>query len=278
MASLYEPDNDLLWVPKEYQSKLAEYRNAPPQILFLGDSCTQFGNYDEFFLAHLKEQGKTVSVGKLGVGGWSSYQGLRQMQRDVLPLKPKVATIYYGWNDHWLGFGIEDRQIAKLRSPLFTLLEHSRLTQLVVKAAISRIDGPNVNPLRVSEADFRKNLWEIVETAKSAGIIPVLLTAPSSHRVGKEPAYLRQRHLKDLRQLVPLHQRYVEIVREVAKEQGVPLCDLAADFAALPESELVEKDFSKDGIHLTKGPGEGYDKLSQFLISCFAERGILEKL
>jgi len=274
MANYYLPDEELLWVPKDYQDRVAALKQSPPTVLFMGDSCTEFGTYDTFFATHAAAAGlPEFTSAKLGVGGWSSFQGLQQMRRDISAIAPKVVTIYYGWNDHWIGFGIQDKEIARLRSPAFTLLEHSRFAQLVTKAALSRgVKGQEV-PLRVALPDFRSNLEGMVQIARQAGITPVLLTAPSSHRMGQEPEYLKKRHIKDLTQLVPLHQQYVDVVREVAIKTGAPLCDLATDFAALPQPD-IDKYFNKDGIHLTKGPGEGYDKLAAFLADCFKQRGI----
>ncbi|MBN8548576.1 MAG: hypothetical protein J0M12_04595 [Deltaproteobacteria bacterium] len=278
MEDRYTPDNELLWVPKEYQSQLSQLQESKPTLIFMGDSCTEFGTYDKFFSEKAKQFGlkEPLTTAKVGVGGWTSYQGLQQMKRDIAPLHPAVVTIYYGWNDHWIGFGIQDKEIGRLRSPLFTLLEHSRFIQLLVKAVISQgQDKKNTMPLRVSEEDFRNNLRGIVKTAKESGITPVLLTAPSSHQKGKEPGYLKQRHLKNLDELIPLHQRYVSIVREVAAESKVPLCDLAKDFATLPPEDLSKLYFNKDGIHLTKEAGGGYDKLAEFLLQCFASQKIL---
>lgn len=274
MQNLYLPDDDLLWVPKNYSQRVADLKSHPPTVLFMGDSCTEFGNYDAFFTTRAAEAGLGVfSSAKLGVGGWSSFQGLQQLRRDIAAIRPKVVTIYFGWNDHWIGFGIQDKEIARLRSPLFTLLEHSRVAQLVTKAIVLQEVHEGSVPLRVSLTDFRTNLEEMVQVARGAGITPVLLTAPSSHRVGEEPEYLSRRHVKDLSQLVPLHRQYVDVVREVAAQASVPLCDLFDDFAQLPGPEQ-ERCFSKDGIHLTKGPGGGYDKLAQFLVRCFKKQGI----
>lgn len=273
MKDRYTPDNDLLWVPRDYPETLAEIKNSMPKVIFMGDSCTEFGTYDKFFAERAKARGlDLLPVAKVGSGGWTSYQGRRQLERDIAPLRPPIVTLYFGWNDHWIGFGIQDKEIGKLRSPLFTLLEHSRFVQLIVKAVLSVGQDKKKGPLlRVSEDDFRENLRAMVKTARDNGIVPVLLTAPSSHQRGKEPAYLRQRHLKNLSELVPLHQRYVSIVREIAAETQAPLCDLAADFAALPADELAKVYFSSDGIHLTKQAGEGYDRLAEFLVKCFEE-------
>ncbi len=279
MQDRYQPDNDLLWVTKDYYQRLDTLKLSPPNIIFMGDSCTEFGTYDQFFVQHALEAGHPeVKAEKLGFGGWASYQGLQQLKRDIVRLKPKIVTIYFGWNDHWMGFGIQDKEIAKLRSPLYTLLEHSRLTQLITKAVLSQEDSKDQLGLRVLLPDFEANLRGMVDAARGAGITPVLLTAPSSHRAGKEPKYLEKRHLKDLNQLVPLHQRYVDVVRKVATETGAPLCDLFTDFTVFSDEDLVKKYFNKDGIHLTKGPGEGYDKLAEFLVRCFEEKKLFSLL
>lgn len=277
MQDYYQPDQDLLWVPKDYHARIVELSKNPPDLIFMGDSCTEFGTYDQYLPLYLVKSGlPELRAAKLGVGGWSSFQGLQQLRRDITAIRPKVVTIYFGWNDHWMGFGIQDKEIARLRSPLFTFFEHSRLAQLVTKATLSHgIEGMAV-PVRVSQQDFRSNLEQMVRVARAAGITPVLLTAPSSHRVGEEPQYLRKRHLKDLSQLVPLHQQYVDTVREVAAQTHAPLCDLFADFAMLPQQDLP-KYFNKDGIHLTKGPGEGYDKLAEFVARCFKQHGIFNQ-
>ncbi|MBX7145559.1 MAG: SGNH/GDSL hydrolase family protein [Oligoflexia bacterium] len=271
LENLYQPDDQLLWVPKDYQAHIDELIANPPGILLMGDSCTQFGTYDEFLSQHLNQEfgEQAPRVDKVGVGGWSTFQGLQQMRRDVVRIKPKVATIYYGWNDHWIGFGVQDKVIATLRSPLYSLLEDLRTAQFVTKLyLLASQSDVSAFPYRVSERDYADNLRGMIDVARSAGISPMLLTAPSGHVVGKEPEYLKRRHLKDLSQLVPLHQRYVQLTREVAQQSGVALCDLAAEFEKLPSDEVRKKYFNSDGIHLTKKPGEGYDILSGMLLTC----------
>jgi lysophospholipase L1-like esterase len=278
LESFYLPDDDLLWVPKDYTETLTRLAEERPQLIFLGDSCTELGDYDEYFAQRLRERGLgTIRVAKLGTAGWSTYQGLRQLERDVVGLRPAVVTVSFGWNDHWMGFGIEDAEVGRLRSPLVSLLEGSRVFQLGMKAGVLALRGGRINPLRVPASDFRANLRQIVATAQAHGITAVLLTAPSSHRKGHEPRRLMLRQIEDLDQLVPLHQRYVSIVREVAEETGAPLCDLEREFARLPEPELA-RSFELDGIHLTKGAGQGYDRLAGFLFDCFEREQLLGRL
>ncbi|MEM8995652.1 MAG: SGNH/GDSL hydrolase family protein [Acidobacteriota bacterium] len=116
----FTPDDDLFWVTRDYGQKLEELRQKKPPLLLLGDSCTHLGRWDRA-LAGLAEDrlGRRPRFGNLAVAGWSSYQGRRQVERDVPALEPRVVTVYYGWNDHWIGFGIEDRNVARVRRVFF---------------------------------------------------------------------------------------------------------------------------------------------------------------
>ena len=264
----YLEDPQLFWVPKSYPSALRNVRRDLPLIVYMGDSCTEFGGYPKMFAERLPEKfpGKPVGHFTAGVGGWSSSQGLRQFRRDLIPLGPRVATVYYGWNDHWTGFGLSDAeaaQVADATSPLGSLRVGQLLffARLQLRHLLAR-DRPN----RVSEQEFHDNLAAIAELGKQHGIVTVLLTAPTSHQKGEEPKYLAERWLRDLEELVPLHQAYATQVRRVAAEEDAPLCDLAADFAALPRADLVRRYFQVDGIHLSE---EGNRRIAELLFACF---------
>lgn len=272
-----EIDRDLIWVPKNYGQRLDRTLAAGPDVLFMGDSCTELGSYDECFaeLTRSAFPDRTIRTAELGVTGWSSYQGLQQMKQDVLRIRPPVVTIYYGWNDHWNSIGFTDAELTELNaSPLFRL-RSSRLVQLLTKARVGlRRSRQDRLPLRVPLDSFRQNLAEMVNVARSAGIVPVLFTAPTSHEQGREPKCLAGRWVTDLNQLVPLHRQYVQVVRAVAKAEGVILCDLAAEFDKLPREEVRDSLFWKDGIHLTQ---EGDKRIAQFLFECFKENDLFEE-
>ena len=120
---------------------------------------------------------------------------------------------------------------------------------------------------------FRRNLAEMVRLARGAGVVPVLVTAPSDHRAGAEPAQLSPRWIEDLSRLVPLHRRYVEIVREVATREGAVLCDLAARFESLP-GDARDRSFAVDGIHLTLA---GDRRAAAWLRDCFEASGAMRR-
>ena len=96
-------------------------------------------------------------------------------------------------------------------------------------------------------------------------------SAPTSHRVGSEPEFLLDRWLEDLDDLVPKHQRYVTIAREVAEAEGVVLCDLATTMDELP-LDRVRSFFNDDGIHFTPAGGKA---VGTMLYRCLREHGLL---
>ncbi len=262
----YGADPDLIWVTRDYHNKLRRARQSHPAIVFMGDSCTEFSPYPVMVVNALHAAGSPlVSGATLAVAGWSSEQGLEQLRRDVIPLHPKVVTLYFGWNDHWKAMGLTDPEVTGA-DHLMRLAPVSRLMQLWLKLetnfAARRVPPPNRVPL----SRYEDNLRHLVAEARAAAIVPVLITAPSNHEPGHEPPYLANRHLRALSELVPLHKAYVEATRLVARETGASICDAAAGFAALPGPHRGY--FQKDGIHLSDaGDAEMAHELTRCLLT-----------
>jgi hypothetical protein len=118
MKDRYEVDEELLWVPKKYYAMIETLRDSKPAIVFMGDSCTAWGIYDRLFDSIIDQvyPDNHFTYVNTGVGGWTSYQGLQQLRRDVLPMQPRIVTFYYGWNDHWASFGVEDKDVGAFNS------------------------------------------------------------------------------------------------------------------------------------------------------------------
>jgi len=249
LHDLFVPDRDLFWVTKDYAATIAQARQTHPAVVFMGDSCTQFGSYPGIVLTRVAEQTPALGTGiKLGVVGWSSEQGLAQFKRDILPLHPRVVTLYYGWNDHWVALGPPDQNVRPSEA-VWWLSQHSRVWQLGTKAMMSTPRRLDRRPFRVEIDRYVSNLSTIVELARANGIAAVLITAPSGHEVGREPEYLAVRHLRRLSDLVPVHRNYIAATRTVAERTGATLCDAAAAFDVDPNHAAY---FEKDGIHLNQ--------------------------
>lgn len=267
-------DDELIWVPDDYDENLARALRDRPDIAFMGDSCTHLGHYHDHLMLALRSTpgGESARHVNLGVAGWSSVQGLAQMERDVRRIRPKIVTFYYGWNDHWLSMGIEDREILRLLSTPIFRHQSLRVIQLFNRAYVGLRSMFGPRPVRVPVDDFRRALAELIRIAREIDALPVLLTAPTSHERGHEPDYLFERWIEDLSDLVPLHSAYVEAVREIARDEQVVLCDLAASFDEQPRWLVRNHHFKGDGIHLLD---EGDQMIAEQLLQCFADHDLL---
>lgn len=264
IAEVYTPDRDLFWVTHDYHTKLAAARHTRPAVAFMGDSCTEFGTWPKLTLEQLARSDPSLAQGvNLAVGGWSSEQGLRQMRRDVLSLGPRVVTIYYGWNDHWIAFGRPDAAVHP-SAVSFWLAGHSRLMELFIKWRVaSATSSPEDASYRVPLDRYRANLETMARLAHDAGIRVIFITAASSHERGQEPEYLARRHLLRLEELVPLHASYVQATRAAAAATGAEVCDAAAEFMTLPAPR--SQYFGRDGIHFND---RGSRALADILTGC----------
>jgi lysophospholipase L1-like esterase len=247
----YVSDPDLFWVSQDYAERLASLAGAPPDLVFLGDSCTDWGRWPRLLVARIEREHPRADLrtAVLATAGWSTHQGLAQLRRDVLPLRPRAVTFWFGWNDHWRGMGVDDASVAEIGRSRPAWLRALRWDQLWRKSRLAWRARGKASGERVPPPDFRRNLEQMVRLAQGAGSVPVLVTAPSNHETGAEPERLSPRWIEDLSRLVPLHQQYVGIVRDVAVREGALLCDLAQRFDALPPAQK-DASFAQDGIHL----------------------------
>jgi lysophospholipase L1-like esterase len=271
IASRYADDPDLLWVTQDYREKLRFARRTHPAIIFMGDSCTEFGTYPALTIERLAAAHAPVTTGMhLAAGGWTSEQGLAQLRRDVIPLHPRVIVVYYGWNDHWIALGPTDSEL-RLARRFLSLSQHSRILQLALKARMGIAAKHERTANRVPPGRYAQNLEAIARESNGAGIVPVLITAPSNHVEGHEPQYLLRRHVRALADVVPLHEEYLRITRESARKTGAVLCDAAAEFAALPAPR--DQYFQADGIHFT---AVGDRRLAEIVSGCI-ERAVVPR-
>jgi lysophospholipase L1-like esterase len=277
----FDADPDLLWVHKHYPDQLEHARAHPPDLVLMGDSCTVMGSYPQQLerLLDRHHPGHSVELANLAVIGWSSYQGLRQLERDVLPLEPEVVTLYYGWNDHWMTMSMQDANIGRLNRyypRLLHRIDRLRLVQglhWMAYRAFAR-NRERGTEKRVPIDDFEDNLEAMVRLARRHDITPVLITAPTSARPGElEPhRTLVMRHLPQLERFRPLHDAYVERVRAVAAREGASLLDLAAAIDALP-TEQAGTAFLQDRIHLSE---PGSQRVGQLLYEHLKAEGLLD--
>lgn len=265
-------DPDLLWVRNDYEQVLASLRRHPPDLVSLGCSCSYDGEYQR----HLErmfsqETGRRIVYANVATIGWSSHQGLAQLKRDIWRLHPKIVTVFFGWNDHWRGFGVIDKQLSAYNR-LFYRYRGMRFMQLLAKSWVASVDRRSKAP-RVPKADFRRNLVEIVDLAREKGIVPVLITAPTPRRVNDRIASPGTAKEWDGAWL-PLHREYASIVREVAGQRNVCLWDAAAEVDSLPPAVANEL-FPWDDIHFNT---RGAELIARVIYRELKRAGLLDSL
>lgn len=271
----FKKDPKQLWVPAEPFAPGISVAKKPGvyRIAALGCSCTAgcvvtendtvkgmaHGWTSELsypgMLGKILEQAKPgkFEVINAGVGGHSSFQGLQRFKNTVLPYKPDMLFIYYGWNDHWLA-PQEDKN-AKVYSAFAArfvdLMEQSRVYQLIHlildkinhRTFESRVQLKPV--FRVSVEDYRSNLEAMVHLAQLNNIRVFLMTAPYDFSNFKPD---RSIFPFDSSVVTQVHSNYNQVVREVAQETHTGLIDLK--LIVEQAENKGQKVMSGDGVHL----------------------------
>jgi lysophospholipase L1-like esterase len=244
------------------------------RVICMGDSCTGQGipPYSGFLHELLQENSPTSNSWEsfnMGVHGYSSAQGLRLFQIRGAELKPDFVSIYYGWNDHWLG-GKPDSNSMGLgmsanQADLFETFQEVRSFQLIVYLMnpVRRIAVKEKKlGLRVPPDEFVWTLKKFIQEVRSLDAVPILITAPRAEKL--TTLLLRNKQARDMDEVTRIHDEYCDLARQVSGEESVPLLDLAAAFAGPEKAHL----FSDDGIHLQR---EGRKQVARLLYEKLVE-------
>ncbi len=266
------PDRELLWrfAPgHEFRGRMVnnlgfldrpvdpEKKPGSVRVICMGDSCTAQGipPYSGFLHQLFTEappDEREWEAFNMAVHGYSSSQGLRLFLREGRALRPDYVTIFYGWNDHWLGHRPDSSRMA-MAVPAFAKdlmegLKQKRFFQWMVRQAtrergVTRAkDG--LGP-RVPHEEYRWNLHAFARAVRGVGGQPVFITAPRAEEL---TPLLLEKQANSLEETTRWHDEYIEITREVAEKEGALLLDLAAMF----EGPAGAHYFSGDGIHFTR--------------------------
>lgn len=242
---------------------------ATIRVICMGDSVTAQGRpcYAQYLHERLTNQPTTTErweAFNMGIHAYSSLQGLALFKKQGRSMNPDIVSLYYGWNDHWLADKTDRQQMGLSMTPgaarLFNVLRKKRVFMFLVWSLnpvlhMARIgESPNNldyrnmqdafhgRKLRVSHEEYRATLTAFVAAIRQAGAVPLLITAPRSSIA---PANVHKRHIRSVEEGNRLHDQYVEITREVARQTRAPLLDLAS-IMTTPENLRY---FAEDGIH-----------------------------
>ncbi|MFN2595830.1 MAG: SGNH/GDSL hydrolase family protein [Pyrinomonadaceae bacterium] len=163
--------------------------------------------------------GRQIEVVSLAVPGYTSYQGLVWLRRDIEWLEPDVVTACFGWND----VGLRPASDRELMPDDWThvtyrrLVSHSQaLAHLTLwmqrRRAAKSPPKPATTP-RVAPADFAANMLEIARLAEAHGARVVLIGTVYRDAVTDPPEAARVRETRDA-------------LRAAANSRGVPYLEI----------------------------------------------------
>jgi lysophospholipase L1-like esterase len=247
------------------------------RVICMGDSCTAHGKvpYSEYLhgmLTNSPPGNAKWEAFNMGVTGYSCVQGLRLFQNRGRALEPDIVTLYFGWNDHWLGGKVPDSNrmalsMSRAGSAAFDALRRKRFGQLLVllctpgrTLAFRKAEGC----LRVPQEEYRTVMRRFIREIRAAGAVPIVITAPRASRLAE--ALVRDGEIVSVEEGIRLHDEYVRMTREVAALTRTPLLDLADGFVATGEDEWTL--FKGDGIHQEK---EGRIRIAERLYAKISE-------
>lgn len=234
---LGEHDPYLFWRLRDVQP---EYSNGARRIMVLTDSVSvmyEGRGYPELLQERLTQRypEEQLEVFNGGVPGYTSFQGVRYFQSELVEYRPELIIICYGWNDHWASNnGLPDKKQlttgGSLLAPL-SFLHSVRLVSSLARKQQQRDYDKQGEVMRVALDDYRANLEKMIQLARARGIRMILMTAP----------YYRLNET-----VLARHQEYNRVVRDLADEYDLALYDPVVRFADRRELFIEPAD---DPVH-----------------------------
>lgn len=210
------------------------------RILALGDSVT-FGlgvsdaeTWPARLRARLAEMtgANRFRVINYGTPGYSAFQGLRQLDKRGLALKPDLVVACFGQNDFDTWNTTTDLQRAMNETSAVAPKESGQsdlfvLARMAIAGARGLLSTPSDAPLqpRLTREEFRDTLEQIRLLCVEQGIPLILLRWP------QEPQVLEKNP-------TPIH--YEDIILSFEGAEGVTLVDLYPAFAAEERSLYID--------------------------------------
>ena len=246
----------------------AEFDDVPvadtKRIIAIGDSCTfTLGLWEIAYPAVVEQklnrsavQGQYEYI-NAGVEGYNSSFALARIKDDVLRYKPRIVTIYIGWNDLMKQNPESQAEVGK-PSLVGEVLNESYLVKAYTKVIFIYLRPllfiPKVEP---DETDlhaydqyvpkrFEANIREMINELKRNDVEAILFTLPTVLERGLTAEDLKKRGVFfpyyagffSLDRLLSLHAAYNRTIRTVAQQEGVPLIDLDEKFNGLDRRKL----------------------------------------
>jgi lysophospholipase L1-like esterase len=222
-----------------------QIKDPKSKILFLGDSCT-FGipvSDRESFPSLVQDRLGDAQCINAGVPGYSAFQG--RVLLESITQQADIVVITFWPNDRSVWDQLSDPEHAELieaeRAGEFSRL---RVLRLLRRA------GPS-NRRRLNEEEFADQIRRLVRACVARRMRPLLLIWPAKSQMDQA--------------LTISHQ---EVLRQIAREDGVAQLDLVPIFRSRKESSLFA-----DSVHATRqGYGVVADAVAPVLERLMAKR------
>jgi len=248
------------------------------RIICVGNSCT-FGwkvNLEQTYpkiLEKLLNQNlpqPKFEVIDAGMTGYSTFQGLRFLKREILGFHPDIIIFSYGWND----MCPSEREDKDQKFPpqwilnLDDFLSGSRFYSFLKFEIMNLLKSKQPQDekklvYRVSIKDYQENLKELEKIAQGSGIKVFFLSIPvSSAKVFIGPGKTSKPHIAN--------KHYNKALRETTSEIGVPLIDVALLFE--DRGDLYDKG-REEYIHYN---AKGHQVVAEAIYKYFQEEGIAQ--
>lgn len=249
------------------------------RIIVMGNSCT-FGWMVDLEQTYSKKLERLLNqnlpepkfeVINAGMTGYSTYQGLRFLKREIMKFNPDILIISYGWND----MCPSEREDKEQEFPpqwildLDDLFYSSKLYSFLKFEIMSLLKPwkqlPDERKLvyRVSLKDYLNNLEQMIGMARDSGMEAILLTTPvASAKIFLGPGKTSKPHLAN--------RYYNKALREFSKKINVPLIDVALLFEK--RGEVYDKG-REEYIHYN---AKGHQVIAEALYRYFQEEGMFQ--
>jgi lysophospholipase L1-like esterase len=222
------------------------------RIIALGDSCTFTTGiwniaYPALLQSFLNGAGpkQKFEVINAGIEGYNSSFALARIKDEIIGFRPRLVTIYIGWND-LMKVNPDHQSDTGKYSTLAAMLDQSYIVKALNKLIFIYLRPwlfqPNVarNEVDANAYDhfvptiYRENLNSMIKVLRENKIDVMFFTLPTVVRRGMTRDELRKHNVffpyfagtYSIDRFLSLHQAYNRVVRALGRQYGVPVVDL----------------------------------------------------
>ncbi len=240
-----------------------------------GASCME-GTFSASLERQLNDQAgkRCYEVVNAAVPGYSSWHGRQFVEHYLERLQPDVLLVAFGWNDSLLDLAPDGPPAVRRGkqfeySPSFIFgatitgyLIHPLYQRFHESALYRRLLGspPVPETPRVSVQDYQSNFLAMARWCQDRGVPVIFWTEP-------EPSYPIEASwaLKN-------HRPYLEIIRQTAARDSIPLADAAAELSRENNREFFA-DPDRDWMHLND---QGQARVAAIVQKTLSQLGYLK--